>query len=625
MGIGPVGLAVAAGITIGIALVLGNFMLSGATRLSSELRPKHPSARRFAAVSLAALTAASAAAAYRTRGVTVCLIIGLGVVLAAASVRLRSPLAAPMTGKDRRFLPCVVVILTALWFGLQTGRWSEFPWQIPARDTAHYAQIADSMWRTGIETLVGPESRLAPEYFGLSPYHYFELWLSAALSQIWGVPTLPVTMMLTPAVLAAAVGLGFLALAEAHGGRAGTVAWATAALWCSPFLPARALETHLLREADVFVAWGSVLGHQKLLPLYVILLAATLFDYAGNRAAALIAASCAGVANFTAIPISITCSIIGIRAAAESQKPASRAAFLWPALVTLSIPLFYWVNRSPDPTSPTSSELLHDLVAGGVGTKLNIVIKSTIQLGVVYLPLLALVEPRTLRLQLKNYGRLLLAVLSIGLIGWLLLDRWANGVQFFTNSAVVLLNLVVIDGVMRSNGRRQVIASALVFAVTLASVPEALRRMKEPLRYGESLLGNLPLDAGQIGGFLVPPEILRHASSHERNLRVNAPEYLGFADLAAIPLTCPATSGVPVDPAMRKLINTTLACRGASEAGAAAHRPLTAAELVARYQLQFVITRNSSALPAGLEHFHPIVRDPISGDTIHIPQPAHFD
>jgi hypothetical protein len=149
--------------------------------------------------------------------------------------------------------------------------------------------------------------------------------------------------------------------------------------------------------------------------------------------------------------------------------------------------------------------------------------------------------------------------------------------------------------------------------------------MKEPLRYGESLLGDLTLDEGQIGGFLVPPEILRQASSHERNLRVNAPEYLGFADLAAIPLTCPATIGVFVDPAMRKLTNTTLACRGTSEAGATAHHPLTAAELVARYRLQFVITRNHSVLPAGLEHFHSIARDPISGDAIHTPQPTRLD
>lgn len=390
-----------------LLLLLGTALVSGSFRILPRFRAVDGSLRLFSCLlgGLAATVIAASLSFTTGNSVSVVLLGGTALAALAAATQPISPNvqrpAAPTAW------PWVVgaSIALCLWFGLHNTHVGEFQWQVPFRDTAHYAQVAAALAETGIETPLGAESRVPYRPLKPTPYHYFELWLSAVLARSWNSPTLPLVILTTPTLLALTLGVGFLALADAEGSKRSLRLWAVVALWLAPFLPGVALHTHLLREADVFTGWGSILGHAKLLPLYLCVVAALLFFDAGYQAAALTLVACCGVVNFTALPTSLVASAFALLAANKPQGRPARMAFMCPSVVLLGIVLFYTANAGGGGPWPHSRELVGSaLDLTTLRTRVHIVAKTSIQLAAVYTPLLLLAGPRAVAQQVRRYG-----------------------------------------------------------------------------------------------------------------------------------------------------------------------------------------------------------------------------
>ena len=604
-----------------LLLLLGTALVSGSFRILPRFRAVDGSLRLFSCLlgGLAATVIAASLSFTTGNSVSVVLLGGTALAALAAATQPISPNvqrpAAPTAW------PWVVgaSIALCLWFGLHNTHVGEFQWQVPFRDTAHYAQVAAALAETGIETPLGAESRVPYRPLKPTPYHYFELWLSAVLARSWNSPTLPLVILTTPTLLALTLGVGFLALADAEGSKRSLRLWAVVALWLAPFLPGVALHTHLLREADVFTGWGSILGHAKLLPLYLCVVAALLFFDAGYQAAALTLVACCGVVNFTALPTSLVASAFALLAANKPQGRPARMAFMCPSVVLLGIVLFYTANAGGGGPWPHSRELVGSaLDLTTLRTRVHIVAKTSIQLAAVYTPLLLLAGPRAVAQQVRRYGWFLGAVLTTGIAAWVVLDRWTNGVQFFANSAVVFLNVFVFAVYLRGKDSRRLLAIAGTLCLAATHLPGAAERFLAPLPYGEAFLKSLARIPGGVGGFTVSRNYLQHASPHERNLRVNAPEYLAFYNLGAIPLVCPSMEDAGVEPGLRSLIESTLSCqylsRQLSTDSGGQRTPM-----VDHFRLGFVVTHGADApLPETRQTLVLVSKDSVSGDAAYV-------
>ena len=296
----------------------------------------------FASLLTGILTAVLAISLIATAGNTVNVVLlgAVGVGVAATRGDRARTGASIRTGGTSWWWFAGVGAAAGLWLTVEHARGVGFPWQMPFRDTAHYGQVASAVLRTGVETPIGSESVLAPDLFPAAPYHYFEIWFAAALATVWRVPTLLAVMVMAPALLALALGAGLLALADGTGAARTPRLWAAVALWLGPFLPRVALQTPLLREADVFTGYGSILGYPKLLPLYLCVLAALLLAESGHTAAALVASACCGVVNFTAMPVTLVAAALGLALAFRQSTRIARIVFVAPSLVFVGILLF---------------------------------------------------------------------------------------------------------------------------------------------------------------------------------------------------------------------------------------------------------------------------------------------
>jgi len=102
-------------------------------------------------------------------------------------IQLRIPDPDPaFTGSVSSWKKIYPLLITSLfiyaWFAMIILRAGEFSLSLPPCDTIFYADISKIIGITGEENTHGISNLISKDFYGLTPYHYFELWLNDALA-----------------------------------------------------------------------------------------------------------------------------------------------------------------------------------------------------------------------------------------------------------------------------------------------------------------------------------------------------------------------------------------------------------------------------------------------------------
>ena len=109
----------------------------------------------------------------------------------------------------------IPLIMFTFFFLVKCFAFYNFSYQapnIPHNDILYYTTISDFIGETGQENLSNFRNVINSSFNGLNPYHYFEMWVSALLSRIFGVNSLAVFELLTHSLLLTVTALGFYGL-----------------------------------------------------------------------------------------------------------------------------------------------------------------------------------------------------------------------------------------------------------------------------------------------------------------------------------------------------------------------------------------------------------------------------
>ncbi|MBY0426064.1 MAG: hypothetical protein K2Q22_10540, partial [Cytophagales bacterium] len=83
-------------------------------------------------------------------------------------------------------------------------------------DYLYYAEIAEFAKATGHENIYAASNMLGNDYHGVSPYHFFDLWLNSLISECTNLPYVVVEETIDWAIFRLLVVIGFLAIVEKY-------------------------------------------------------------------------------------------------------------------------------------------------------------------------------------------------------------------------------------------------------------------------------------------------------------------------------------------------------------------------------------------------------------------------
>jgi hypothetical protein len=521
-----------------------------------------------------------------------------------------------------------------VWCALQAFHWGTFPYQIPFRDDRYYGSIALALNKTGVEGIAGPDALISAENYTIrTPYHYFELWLTAALARSGWVPAVHVLLVPVRVVLALAAVAGSCAILELQGqSSAKSRLMAMLFLFFAPVAPYAGSNNLLLRDATLFSEWGMLLGQTKLFVVYLWAIAAIVGFLRSASVLALVLLGGAGVASAAALPATVASLLAAavIRWRQESSRSAPTVALLLLLFLLLGLGGFYSTQPSFGPTVPGEDTFVTSLLSlDAWRTRLNILIKTPLQVFAVFLPTIAVIIhsrgwPRGLwqAAWLPVTGSLCGAVVS-GLFAWMLTYATHDSVQLFAVPCLVALNSLILCWWTATPQRSRRLDSWLLALVAIATWDWA-HKVEQPLRslpYDESFLAELDSvqPQGQQGGFFLSKETLETASVFERTLRVYTPGYVGIVRCctAAAGLT-DVVSDDKRNPASRRLIQDQVFQRFLKENPRLKGDPDEARRLFAeRHRLRFIVVPRGEKIPVWPKQSAARqVVDPRSGETV---------
>ena len=109
----------------------------------------------------------------------------------------------------------LISLFIYVWFATEVLKWSgNFNYLLNYNDKVYYSNISMMLGLTGQENRNGINNLLDFNYHGLEPYHYFEMWLNAMLSSVYGSLHFVTLYLLTYTLTNFIVVLGIFALTE---------------------------------------------------------------------------------------------------------------------------------------------------------------------------------------------------------------------------------------------------------------------------------------------------------------------------------------------------------------------------------------------------------------------------
>lgn len=121
---------------------------------------------------------------------------------------------------DRKKIVAAIPVLFLLslllfsWQAFTILKGGAFPFIVPERDHIFYADLAEILLQTGQENNYQAGNLVSDKFSGTVPYHYFEMWLAAFFSWLFGIKALLSMQLITLPVFFTMMALGIFSVAE---------------------------------------------------------------------------------------------------------------------------------------------------------------------------------------------------------------------------------------------------------------------------------------------------------------------------------------------------------------------------------------------------------------------------
>lgn len=528
----------------------------------------------------------------------------------------------------------LALLASAAWFAPRTMSCCGLSLRPLPRDDAFYVSVIEALLDRGVETTDSLAALLPGMVVKPSVYHYFELWLGAAISWFWATPPILALRLQADVVLLVATMLGLAALLVRLRGTGPRILAAALLLpFLAWWLPSALTDGHLFREA---LNWQAILpigGPPKLLPGYVMGLAAALAICSRNPSLAIAAGALATCTNVSFAPMLLGLFVVGAWKLWSSGRQTLKD--FAPLLLSAAGPVAFLAFFQVQGGTPTSFAAgpLDDFGWSDLRVSRNIALKSTLYAGFFFgLPALVALGGRGILGRLKaTIGWPAAAVLltySAGLGIWAVLHRWIDSVQFFMNPVVVVGNIacIVLFGLRPLYGRLRIVmvGAGLLAAANLGN---AVRTITAPTgRDGAYLtaLQALPVFEPRVGALIISAEAAKSRPSWELHPGIMTPRSLTVARccVGATPLV-DLGSLVAGTPQLKALWENALFVRFAKEGkhDLSDQRGLEATQLAfaVRHQLRFVVIDEKTDVPGWVSTYgEPPYVDTISGERLYV-------
>jgi hypothetical protein len=320
---------------------------------------------------------------------------------------------------------------------------------LPHGDYIVYSNLSDFLKETGKENITN--DYIFTKDNGVSPYHYFELWLNAGLTSLFKTNSLLSLLLLTYTVGAIIAWLGFCALISFF---RNINIYYKALGFLFLFITGAFLEiyTKVRFMENIAVFSVNLLDYYKLFPLYIFLLSALLFFLNDEyNYGILILIGMPIISISTSFGIFPACFLLVVYHYIKKEKSLVLSGIIL-ILSALFIFLFYTLmSRSTVTIVPTDPSAIGNtfLKFYSLRTSINVVGATSIQIALLYLPALVILFLLIMGQKdfLKNWKRysfawLPLLILAFSLISWTFIYVIAGTVQVFSNIGAVILNIL---------------------------------------------------------------------------------------------------------------------------------------------------------------------------------------
>ncbi len=351
------------------------------------------------------------------------------------------------------------------------------PLLFPAtQDIVIFTDLANFLNHAGVEN--SQVDYVFTNTIGVALYHYFEIWLTALISRVAGLPSLYVDHLVTAALGGAVVYAGFTAILERFSKSA--VRWRilcfALVLLNAEFLPPFLGHVALLgRSLDYFNL--SAVEYVKFFPIYMFLQAATLALLYERRDLSCLAVLGATIASGLVTPAFyatlVALLILGSWRRRLASQEARRMVLATTSCLVWSV-AFYKIFKGAVSfsTMPQWPALVSYFAGGkGVRTAINVIGGSLLQCLALMSPWLALgfcvrrcdeFRERAVRDVAWLYGMIFL----VGLLEWAALHFMLVSHQVFTRGTHVLLNLAALLVMVLASRRASKVLVLVLLVVT---------------------------------------------------------------------------------------------------------------------------------------------------------------
>lgn len=171
----------------------------------------------FLSLVIGQMVLATAVAVYATQFKTI--LLGFLIIIGLLLYYFKKPIDKVSFGWTGMFPPALLVLCCAgvvlcLLATASLFSGTNFMFFFPWRDPIFYSVVSNQIFNTGIENFDIATTLGGFNSTGPAPYHYFELWLNAAISELFGGLYFHNYMFVTAVVMRVAVMAGFLAIWE---------------------------------------------------------------------------------------------------------------------------------------------------------------------------------------------------------------------------------------------------------------------------------------------------------------------------------------------------------------------------------------------------------------------------
>ena len=461
------------------------------------------------------------------------------------------------------FIVVATVIFSIKWFSI----YAPALFLVPHGDIVFYANLADFIQEFGKEN--SSVDYVIASNSGVSPYHYFEIWLNIGISSIFNTNSAKTFILVNFSLATTILWFGFRALCSSL---------SIKNFWLVLFLSTTGvlfsgvtLELYtkiaFMQNIDVFAR--NVLNYPKLYPVYLFVLSAFLAFIKKQKDISLLCLLCTPIASIsTALPILSSVFVFLVIDKFFKKQYSSKLIFITGS-IGLYLFLFYTVFNEVQSThvSTSSENLLSNLKSlAYLKTCFNIVAGTSIQILLIFIPFILIFL--TLNHSILNPKKYPFEILLMTLIyvsslcGWAILHNKLSSVQVFSNISVVMLNIaffIITASILASKYTlKKHILSLTMFSLCMAvafknSFNEYKYQYPQSKEYIEKVYAK-SADLTRLGGFLFSKEDYKQIGfSYVANFVILG-DYLIYSQEKTFPISLsPHQIEIPEEPIQKQM------------------------------------------------------------------------